>query len=151
MRFETAREVIEHASAFHQELSDIYQALAADHSPDKTKMLLDYLIQHERELADAINRYKTDTSKGVLDTWFQFTHDADILKLAQHDELSAEASVEDVSTFFMSVGDQLIELYEEMASQADEPDLRNVFTNLIEMQRQEHRKFSMNVDRMMDL
>ncbi|MEM0910785.1 MAG: hypothetical protein AAGJ37_07395 [Pseudomonadota bacterium] len=150
MRFETAREVIEHASNFHSELSDFYKTLAAEHKTDKTKLLLDYLTQHELELADAISRYKSDTSAGILDTWFQFTQEQDILKIAQHDALCGEASTDDITAFFMSVGDQLITLYKEMASQADEPDLKNVFTNLIDMQTREHRKFTMNVDRMMD-
>lgn len=154
MRFETAREVLDHAKKFHSQLSVFYQGLATGQCPGKAKLLLNYLVQHEKKLADALRRFENDAPNGVLETWFQYTHDEDNLKIPQQENLpskESKKSIEGISEYFMAVGDELISLYEEMAKQADEIQLKDIFTNLADMQKQEQRIFSMNVNRLADL
>ena len=79
MRFETAREVLNHANSFHLQLSEFYKTLAKGQDQNKAKLLLDYFVEHEQELADTLRRYEKDADDSILETWFEYTHDEEVL------------------------------------------------------------------------
>ena len=151
MRFEKARDAFNHASLFHTELSKLYQRSANQENTDKTKLLLNYLVKHEQELADGLDNYQQDAPAALLDTWFQYTNDIDILKVPEPEAFFTKKPIETIVEFSFKIADALIEFYEKMASQADKTTLKEAFTNLASMQKQEKRKLSMNIDRLMDL
>ena len=151
MRFEKARDAFNHASLFHTQLSKLYQRSAAQKNTDKAKLLLNYLVKHEQELADGLDRYQQDAPAALLDTWFQYTNDTDILKIPESAAFFANKSIETIAEFSFNIADELIKFYEDMALQADKTTLKEAFTNLAAMQKQEKRKLSMNIDRLMDL
>ena len=151
MRFEKASDALDHASLFHSQLSKLYQRSVTQENTDKVKLLLNYLVKHERELADGLDKYRQDAPTALLDTWFQYTNDTDILKIPESEAFFANKPIEAIVEFSFNIADELITFYEDMASQADEKNLKEAFTNLVSMQKQEKRKLSMNIDRFMDL
>ena len=151
MRFEKARDAFNHASLFHTELSKLYQSSAAQEHTDKAKLLLNYLVKHEQELADGLDKYQQDAPAALLDTWFQYTNDTEILNIPESEAFFTKKTIETIVEFSFKIADDLIEFYEDMASQADKTTLKEAFTNLATMQKQEKRKLSMNIDRLMDL
>ena len=151
MRFEKARDAFNHVSLFHTKLSKLYQCSAAKKNTDKAKLLLCYLSEHEQELANGLDRYQQDASAALLDTWFQYANDADILKIPESKAFFTKKPIEAIVEFYFNVADELITFYEDMASQADKATLKEAFANLATMQKQEKQKISMNIDRLMDL
>lgn len=150
MRFEKASEVIDHATDFHHKLSNLYQNLAADKT-GKPRMLLDYLVQHELESSANLNAYKENAPLDILETWFQYTNDEALLQIPTQEETGKVESLEDIIKLAMSFSEELVGLYTNIAGQADLLPLKEVFLNLADMQKQDQRQFSMNVDRLMDL
>lgn len=151
MRFEKAREALEHAKMFHIQLSLLYEFLATLENTEKVKLLLDYMVQHEREIAESLENYGKNTPVGILDTWLQYTNDKAILKIPEKENLTSKKSMEDIIELSMKFSDELIELYTNITEQVDEVELKYVFTNLADMQKQEKRQLSMNVNRFMDM
>jgi rubrerythrin len=151
MRFEKARDAVKHAKSFHIQLCQFYEFLNNLENTQKVKLLLDYMIQHEKDLAESLDNYEKNTSSGVLDTWLQYANDESILKIPEKEALPSKSSIEDIIKLSMTFSDELIEVYAQVAEQVDDVKLKEIFTHLANMQSQEKRKLSMNVDRLMDL
>ena len=109
------------------------------------------MILHEQELAETLKQYAADSPTGILDTWFQYANDKAILKIPEKEELTSKNSINDIVNLSMNFSDELIELYDTISRQTDEINLKEIFTNLANMQRQEMRKLSLNIDRLMDI
>jgi len=151
MRFEQAVDALNHASSWHNELSSIYQKISNGSQSEKVKLLLEYMAENERNIAQAIMDYKNQAPTEILDTWFQYVHDADVLKIPELNDADLIQGLGDVVELAMKYSDELIAFYIEMSDCSDTTVLKEVFDNLADMQRQEKHTTSMNIDRLMDL
>lgn len=151
MRFERARDVLKHTQSFHMQLSQLYQLLADQENSPKVKLLLDYMVSNEQKFANTLEQYEANSSTEILDTWFQYTNDESILKIPKIEKLISKSSINGIVELSMTFSDELIELYESIGNQTAEINLKEIFTNLANMQKQEKRQLSMNIDRLMDL
>lgn len=151
MRFEQTEDVLYHARAFHLVLNRYYHSAAKRSKSTKLKLMLEYLAKNEHKLAIAIADYQDQAPPSVLQAWFQYTDDANVLILPDFVKSDATKSIENLTELANKLGDELIELYLEMANHVNAESIKEVFNNLAQMQRQEQRKLSMNVDRLIDL
>jgi nitrogenase subunit NifH len=151
MRFETARDAIKHAQSFHVQLCEFYSFLATQEITQRVALLLDYMIQHEKKLAGSLHDYEKNTRAGILDTWLQFTNDLNILTIPKTEDLPSTHSLEDIVELSMKFSDELIEVYTQIAEQADESQLKEIFTHLAQNQTQAKKLLSTNIDRFMDI
>jgi rubrerythrin len=151
MRFEKMIDALDHVCLFHNSLSKYYQKMSKVSKSEKVKLLLDYMAENENTLAKTISDYQEQAPAGILNTWFQYANDVNILKLPVFDKDDLMKEPEDVVGFSMKYSNELIELYTEMSGYSDNPALKEVFDNLADMQTQEKHKLSMNIDRLMDL
>ena len=151
MRFEQTRDVLEHARAFHAHIGELYHRLANEAERGAVKMLLEYMGRHERNLEEALARYQREASEQILDTWFQYTHDDEILRLCEDSDFRPDMTVTEIVAAGLKLDDCLIQLYREMAECADSEQVREVFTNLLEMEEHEKHTLSKNALRSLDL
>ena len=150
MRFEKMIDALNHVCLFHNSLSKCYQKMSNVSKSEKVKLLLDYMADNEKTLAKTISDYREQAPAGILNTWFQYANDANILKLPVFGKDDLIKEPEDVVGFSMKYSNELIELYTEMSDYSNNIALKEVFDNLADMQIQETHKLSMNVDRLMD-
>ena len=151
MRFEKTVDVLHHAYLFHNELSDFYRKNSTINTSDKVKLLLEYMAENEKKSAQEIIDYQERASTKILGAWFQYARDDDILKIPELNDTDLIQEPEDIVELAMKHSDELIELYTEMSDYSDIAELKEVFNNFADMQRQEKKKLSMNIDRLMDL
>lgn len=151
VRFEQTADALNHACLFHIALSDFYLAISNTGKSEKVKLLLEYMVENEKTISQAIIDYQEQAPAGILDTWFPYTNDADILKLPEHEDDDLIQEPSDVIELAMKYSDELIQLFTEMSDHSDIAELKELFDNLADMQHQEKLKLSMNVDRLMDL
>lgn len=151
MRFESARDALKHAKDFHLQLSVFFESLAKQENAPKTQLLLEYMIQQEKILAESLDRYEKNTPPGVLDTWLQYANEENILKIPNINALPSKMLMDDIIELSMKMSDELTEVYSLVAEQLDENKVREVFNNLYDMQIQKQRRLSINFDRLMDI
>ena len=137
MRYEQVRDILDHAREFHKRLEEFYQNLAQNEAVARIKMLLEYLSRHEKFLEQGIANFEESASEQVLDTWFQFTQDKETLKLPEAVNIKSHMSVEDVIRMGLELDDRLIRLYKDAAENAEVPEVKDVFNNLLEMEKEE--------------
>ena len=151
MRFEKMIDALDHVCLFHNSLSKYYQKMSNVSKSEKVKLLLDYMAENESILAKTISDYQEQAPTGILNTWFQYANDLNILKQPVFDKDDLINEPEDVVGLSIKYSNELIELYTEMSDYSDNTKLKEVFDNLADMQTQEKHKLSINIDRLMDL
>ena len=71
MPYGQAKEILEYAREFHNKVSEFYQQLADKAQSARIKLLLDYLVRHEKHLERSLKDFEDAVSSKALDTWFQ--------------------------------------------------------------------------------
>jgi rubrerythrin len=150
MRFEQTREVLQHAKKFHEQVSVLCRRLSGKCEQERIRMLLDYMSERESQLAKAIDQFANETSDNVLDTWFQYTQDKTALTCPDF-ELTAETKTEDVLRLGLELAQCLIEMYKEIADNADSEEIQTVFRNLLEREEKEKLKLARNAQMLDDI
>ena len=142
--FERTQDVLDHARAFHKELQRLYQQLSTETEKERVKMLLEYLSRHEEHLEQSLSAYEAGASKRVLDTWFKYVPQEDKLQKFRDVKLEPEMSVDDVIEVALQMDNCLVDFYKDMAEVAVSQEVKEVFTNLLEMEEQEKHKLVRN-------
>lgn len=138
--FERTQDVLDHARTFHNELRRLYEQLSTETQKERVKMLLEYLSRHEAHLEESLAAYEAGASKRVLDTWFKYVPQEDKLKEFQDVKLEPDMSIDDVVDVALRMDNCLVEFYKDMATMAVIPEVKEVFTNLLEMEEREKHK-----------
>ncbi|MGF1612384.1 MAG: hypothetical protein ACFCVA_00340 [Gammaproteobacteria bacterium] len=146
--FERTQDVLDHARSFHHQVADLYQRLEDRTEKERVKLLLDYLQRHEKHLEESLSQYEEGASKRVLDTWFQYSLEQDPSDILADIELKKDMSVDDVVRLALRLDDYLIDLCKSMADRADIPELKELFTNLCELEQQEKYRLARNALRL---
>lgn len=142
MRFETTQDVLNHIREFHKKASALYQELAEKEEQKRLQLLLNYMSRHEAHLEQSLAQYEQETSQKILDTWFQYIPDQQLLQPIQDVEVEPNASVQEIVDLAMRLDDCLIALYKEMIEHAAANEVKEVFQNLLEMEKQEQHQLA---------
>ena len=101
-------------------------------------MLLNYLSDHQRLLAESISKYEADAADSLLTTWSDQCPELDLPESVTqlHTALSGK-STEQIIKHVIDFHDILIDMYKALAKRAESPSVKDLFESLAEMERQE--------------
>ncbi len=142
MAFDQTRDVLGHAREFHQKLSVFYDGLKESTSKERARALLDFMSRHEKHLADGLAQYEEQVSDNVLDTYFKYESESTGLTASADFEIKPDMDVDDVIAAAMHFDTCLVEFYREMAQRALSEKVREIFENLLEMEKHEQIELS---------
>ena len=114
-------------------------------------MLLDYLSRHERNRELALERFEEGSRQGLLNVWMQYAPPSHVEDLLRDCAIRPDMSVDDVVRIAMAFDNALIELYGGTAEIVEDPHAKEVFVNLVEMEKQEKQRFIRDAEWMEDL
>lgn len=139
MTFETTKDVLDHAREFHGQVGEYYRQLGEKNQKERVKMLLEYMSRHEKHLEENLARYEEDVSGRILNTWFQYPPPPDMLKTCVNLNLEGKENltVDEVIELALKIDDCLIQLYQQMAAESEFEEVKEVFNNLLEMEKQQ--------------
>jgi len=137
MAFNQTREVLNHARQFHQRLSAFYAELKDETGKERVRTLLDYMSRHEQCLAESLTAYEEEVKDGVLDTFFKYESEASPLSKILEFKIKPDMDVDDVIAAARHFDACLVAFYKEMAQRALSARVREVFENLLLLERQE--------------
>ncbi|MEN8254254.1 MAG: hypothetical protein ABFR33_02180 [Verrucomicrobiota bacterium] len=142
MAFDQTKDVLEHAREFHRKLSVFYGGLKESTSKERVRTLLDYMSRHEKYLDDCLAQYEEQVSDNVLDTYFKYESESNGLAAIDTFEIKPDMDVDDVVAAARHFDDYLIAFYREMAQRALSEKVREIFENLLEMEKHEQIELS---------
>jgi rubrerythrin len=153
MSFETTKDVLDHARDFHHHLSEYYSQLSDKAGRERVKMLLNYMSRHEKHLAESLSEYEHSVSSKILDTWFQFPAPKEALTTCRivAVEENTELSVDGIVDLALQLDECLVQLYKSMIESSESEEVREVFTNLLQMEKHEEVELVRNAFRLKGL
>jgi rubrerythrin len=151
MRFKKSREVLEHVKRFHEDISAYCERVCGASDEQRSRILLNYIADRERNLAHAVGAITEETSDQVLDTWFQYTTDDTALHALLTSSFRPTMSPEEVMSATLAIADHLLAMYRDMLAAADTDELRRVFQNLLDHEQKEKEKLARNLQMFQDL
>lgn len=140
MRYETVKEVLDHARELHEGLAGYYRRLGGEAQGEKVRMLLDYLARHETAMAQSLGRYSRETAANIRDAWFRNAPDEDILACIPPARPVERMTLGEIIDLSIQLDDCIIDLYRRAAQAAELPEAREAFRSLLEGERQEKKR-----------
>jgi hypothetical protein len=139
MSFETTKDVLDHARRFHREVSDFYGRLSGQPQQERVKILLDYMSRHEKHLEESLTQYEEGVSGKILNTWFQYPPPRETLDLCKNltMEGNENLTVDQVIKLALELDECLVTLYKAMVEAAETEEVKEIFENLLAMEKQE--------------
>ncbi|OQY25087.1 MAG: hypothetical protein B6I37_02280 [Desulfobacteraceae bacterium 4572_35.2] len=137
MPYGQAKEILDYARNFHCQVSDFYQQLADKAQSARVKLLLDYLIRHEKHLAKALEDFEQSVSSQALNTWYQYSQEQRTFAPLDAIKYSPTMTVDDVLKIGQTIDNCLIASYKGVAETASTAEVREIFENLLQMEEQE--------------
>ncbi len=152
MRFEQTREILKHIQDFHTSLSHCYQHLEDEPVRERTRLLLDYLKTREHDLANAIQSFTNEAEPELLDTWFQFADENNLLEFScPVINTETEFGVDEVMVLAQKSHECLISTFEEIISNCESQRVTNVFQMLCVQASSQWRQFVHEASMLSDL
>jgi len=150
MRFEQTRDALLHAERFHRMAEQLYAELLGQAEP-RVVMLLDYLRRHEAKQADNLRVVIGDLPPRVLNGWFKYSHDKDILLPLVKARLQPPKNFDEAFDLAFRLDEKLLEFYQEMIEQSPSAEAREVFINLLGQEMKEKQKLMRGALGLLDL
>ncbi|EKE67868.1 hypothetical protein [Gallaecimonas xiamenensis] len=150
MRFKTVRDLIDHLAEAHLALSKLYQRLANHIDAERTRMMLHYLVDHEKGLSGQYSDY-LKAHHSALDAWFDKAQDSDFIKKLTYVDLPGGASQQDVLALALKLDNQLLEEIEALVPLCPGQESRQVLEGTLKLAREAQHQFVHQTMRMQDL
>ena len=147
----TVKEMLDRARTFHRMLSNYYAELSDEVDRARVKMVCDYMSRHETYMNDAVSKFEADADKGVLNTWLKYVPEQVMPAAFDPPALGPEATVTDVVRTALNLDEALLTFYGEMVDRAPTPEVRELFSELVENERNEDHNVTRDAIEMEDL
>jgi hypothetical protein len=151
MSVEQTRTIIDHTRDFHKRISLYYHRLADSTQKQRVKLLLDYMSEHEKRLANYIEEYEETAPASILNTWFQSASNTDAGRLLQDIELGSNQSIDDIIDLGIQISECVLEVYRKLADQAEPESVQQIFASLLNMEEKAQKQFARDAGRLADL
>jgi len=152
MKVETLKDVLQWTQKFHQYLSSCLQHCAAENINERSRLLLNYLSQHEHHLEKLVEEAANNASSNALNTWCQQYIDKHPIAIHQKcEEAYSSMSTVEISQVIFEQHRQLMELYRYLYSQAGAPSAIALIATLIELEEHEAMQMAKGANSLEDL
>ena len=142
MRFEQTHEILEHIRDFHSSLSGCYHHLENEAVRERTRLLLDYLVKRENDLARALEDFTNEADPELLDTWFQFADESELLKFkCPVINPDTDLEMDNILQLAQEAHDCLMSTFAEIISNCESQRISTVFEKLRDQAEQQWRTF----------
>ena len=152
MKAETVDDLLKWTRDTHGFLARRLDRHANRQTQTRTEMLMHYLAEHESALERMVAEYEGRADLGTLGTWvYDYSSEYPLEINVLDDDVSSNLSVDDISATVFGVHQQLIELYRYLMGRADTPELRELISELLDLEQHEAMRLAQQVDRLKDL
>jgi len=71
MPTETIKDILDWGRRLHEDLATIYQSASTESEDERTRLLLNYIADHENHLAEIIANFEKHDTTGRIDSWMR--------------------------------------------------------------------------------
>ncbi|MBY6187662.1 hypothetical protein KUV89_13645 [Marinobacter hydrocarbonoclasticus] len=151
MRFQQLKEILDHLIESRSAMSQLYRRMTSQADSPRAKMLLEYMVIHEKEVVEKLANYQDEASPRVLDTWFENVQGEDFIVLCQKTELPATMTEQDVLGLALDLENRLLDLLHAALEVAPTQDVKSAIESLLQAERVRQQRFVHSTMRMDDM
>lgn len=152
MAIETIKDILDWGRRLHEELAHIYQTSSTETKDERTRLLLSYIADHERKLADIIANYEKHDTSGTVDSWMRDYLDKNPFMAGMREVVSFNPmDSDDVLQATVNAHQQMIKMYRDLAENAKAERLESLFENIANMESHELMRMVMTGERWSDM
>lgn len=151
LRYEQGKDVIHYVRQLHGQLAECYATHRDEAPQERMKMLLDYLSRHERQLEATLASYEKDAAVRIRNTWFQYVPSDTVERTLQNFEIRADGDIDEVISRVLEFDNAILNLYREVISETDQPEVKAVFQNLLDMESGDSQMAVFNLGMLQDI
>ncbi|MFA5700068.1 MAG: hypothetical protein WC913_02205 [Desulfuromonas sp.] len=135
--FGQAKEIVEHVRKFHRFASDYFKQLSDSTESPRMKMLLDYMAHHEEHLEQVLKEQEANIKLQAMEAWFQFSTECSTFKPVKDISYTDDLTPDKVFEIAAQIDKCLYASYNTVISRSSSPEVRELFQNLLDMEKQE--------------
>ena len=151
MPYGQAKQILDYARQFHHFASDYFKQLSDSTEAPRMKMLLDYMSRHEDHLEQVLKDHEAGTKNKAMEAWFQFSNDCSTFKPIKDISYTDDLTPEKVFEIAAQIDECMIESYNTVINRSSNPEVREFFQNLLELEEQEKHKRARTLLGMQDM
>ncbi|MBY5981294.1 hypothetical protein [Ferrimonas balearica] len=151
MRFQQLKEILDHMIDSRSAMSQLYRRMTGQADSPRAKMLLEYMVIHEKEVIEKLSNYQDEASPRVLDTWFENVQGEDFTALCQKIELPATMTEQDVLGMALDLENRLLDVLHAALEVAPTQDVKSAIESLLQAERVRQQRFVHSTMRMDDM
>lgn len=145
-QYENTRHVLDEIRSFHQRLAELYGILAEQATGARAEMLLNYMKSREEAQRSVIDLYESDAPDNILDAWFQVQSPENLNDFLELLETRADLNVEQARELIMQADEFLMSLLDHVERQVLNTEVKAVFHDLKELEREEEKALTKAVN-----
>lgn len=147
VRYKQLKDVVQYIGDCHHAIAKLFNGVKQSHERDdnkdvhaKANLLLDYFSKQQSMLENAIDAYKGDAPKGVLEEWMDYSDGEDLLEYIESLDNHRAMSFDEVVDLTIVLERRIIKFAEDMAEHVTSSDAKDAFENIMdnEEKRLEH-------------
>lgn len=152
MPIETIKDVLDWGRRLHEELASIYQGASAESDDERTRLLLNYIADHENRLAEIIANYEKHDTTGKVDSWMRDYLEKNPFMAGMREVVTFNPMDSDsVLQATVAAHQQMIKMYRDLAENAKTDRLESLFANMADMEAHELMRMVMTGERWSDM
>lgn len=149
--FKQAFQVLKDAEKFHRQMADLYEELLEKAADNRTRLLLQHMLEHERRMARNLANYNGVAQHKVMQTWLQYTHEESASDFIRSLDLSDPPTIKEINNMGREVDRYFSDLYEAVYGAIESAEVKEVFEDLKQIQDKERITLSMATNSLWDM
>jgi hypothetical protein len=151
MQTETYDYLLQWTAQLHEIIAErLEQALTPD-TDQRSRWLMEYIIGHERELANTVRRYREQAGAAESRTWLYEHIGEDVPPNARWELSFIGMNTDQISAQVFDLHNQLIEVYTSMSGRAPIPAAAELMENMLTLEQGATRRLAEQCGRLNDL
>ncbi|MCY0967170.1 hypothetical protein [Parathalassolituus penaei] len=135
MSYSTVRDLLMLSEQVHHQAATLFQQLREGTQKEQVDLVMQLLAAHEEHQAEAMVRLCQDSPAAVLSEWHQIEPGGLPEALGDSGVCHDDMSVDEVVQLACRISDYLSGLYRQVASEAASTGVRELFTSLVDFEK----------------
>lgn len=151
MKAETFDYLLEWTRDLHTTVAETLERDLAPESDQRRRWLMEYIAEHEREIAQKVEQFRVQAGEAESRTWLYEHLGEDLPPRADWELSFADKDFNGISEQVFKLHDQLIEVYTSMTGRAAIPAAAELMRNMLVLEEGETRRLAEQCGRLQDL
>lgn len=152
MKIKTLKDVLRWTKEFHQHLSECLAHCVDKNTDERARMVLVYLSEQEKNLAEVISGFETSSPDDALNTWcYEYVNQQTIIQHAYCDAPFADLDAAQIMEVVVDQHQQVIDLYHYLSSRANIPSAQEMLESISSLEEHEMMRMMQSANRFGDM